>query len=498
MPIKFLFLLSFLASPLVIADEPDKKAAAETKPESTEKPSDPVTREGRVTIDGSPVAYRVVTGKLQLKKENGKPTASIFHVSYFKKDVADLSTRPVLFAFNGGPGSSAVWLHLGMLGPYRVDLPGDGTSAPIPPAGLIENPFSILDRADLVFVDPVSTGYSRVEKAGKPKDFHGVQEDIESIGDFVRRWITENDRWDSPKYLLGESYGGIRVAGVAEHLQSRYGMSLNGVVLLSSLLDFRTLRGSHGDDLAHLTFLPTFTAVAHYHGHLEGDAEKLIAEARQFAFGPYATALLKGNTLSAENRQQLALRLAELTSIDPQVFLDADLRLSPSQFRSELLKEKNRVIGRFDARVSWPAKKHNPSHASYDPSYSLAYGAYSTAMLTYLSQSLGWKEHSPYEILTGNVHPWNWGHGNRIVNLTKSLEAALQHNPHLRVLIMKGNTDLATPGDAITYSINQILGNSESLTERISYADYQGGHMFYFNPPDLKKSRDDLLEFISP
>ena len=491
-----LLLLAYVISPLALSAENEPKPDESKKTKQTTA-SDPITREHRITIDNQPIDYRVVTGKLQLKKADDKPTASIFHVSYFKKDVADLSKRPVLFAFNGGPGSSAVWLHLGMLGPYRVELPGDGTTAPEPPARLIENPHSILDHADLVFVDPVSTGYSRIEDAGKPKQFHGVKEDIQSISDFVRRWITEHDRWDSPKYLLGESYGGIRVAGVAQHIQSNYGMSLNGVVLLSSLLDFRTLRSGHGDDLPNLTFLPAFTSVAHYHGRLKGDAKKLVAEAREFAFGPYATALLKGNTLAADEREKIAERLAELTAIDAQTYLDHDLRLSPSVFRSELLNDENKVLGRFDARVAWPAKNHNPSYASYDPSYSLAYGAYSTAMLTYLSQSLGWKEDSPYEILTRNVHPWNWGRGNQIVNVTDSLESALRHNPHLRVLVMRGDTDLATPGDAITYSINQIPGHSEPLTQRISYADYHGGHMFYFNPPDLEKSRTDLIEFIS-
>ncbi len=236
-------------------------------------------------IGGKKISYKVTTGKLQLKKDDGKVSASIFHVSYERTDTKELADRPVMFAFNGGPGSSAVWLHVGVLGPKILKLSGDGTSAPEPPVRMTDNPLSILDVCDLVFIDPVSTGYSRAENDTKPGDFHGLNEDIESVGDFIRRWITEHDRWASPKYLLGESYGGIRAAGLSQHLQSRYGMSLNGVVLLSSLLDFATLQPSEGNDLAYLVFLPSFAGTAHFHGKIKGDRDALIRESTEFAFG---------------------------------------------------------------------------------------------------------------------------------------------------------------------------------------------------------------------
>lgn len=491
-------LFALALSPLIPAAENPQPKDDKKIEQKAKEPAPPVTREGSVTIDGKVIDYEVTTAKLVLKKEDDTPRASIFHVSYIKKDVKDRSQRPVMFAFNGGPGSSAVWLHLGMLGPYRVDLPGDGTDAPEPPARLITNEFSILDVADLVFVDPVSTGYSRTEKGAKPADFHGVNEDVDSIADFVRRWVSENDRWSSPKYLLGESYGGIRVAGLSQKLQSRYGMSLNGVVLLSSLLDFRTLRGSEGDGLMNAVFLPTYTAVALHHGKLAGDAKTLIENSREFAFGEYSTALLKGTQLDEQTKASLAKRLSDLTSIAPETFLDLNLRMAPSRFRAELLASEEKVVGRFDGRVAWHAHQGSSNYPEYDPSFSLAFGAYSTAMLSYITEHLGWEEHSPYEILTGKVHPWNWSANNSIVNLTGSLAGAMRDNPHLRILVMKGACDLATPPDGIDYSIRQMVDLSTEAMSRISHVEYDAGHMFYLNPPDLKKSRQDLVDFIEP
>lgn len=473
--------------------KPDKPA-----PEKTAGPSKPpVTREGSVEIDGKTIDYTVTSALLDLKKPDGSPRASVFHVSYLRKDVVDPSTRPVMFAFNGGPGSSAVWLHLGMLGPYRLALPGTGVEAPAPPTRLVGNEFSILDVADLVFVDPVSTGYSRVGEKAKPAEFHGLKGDVESLGDFIRRWITEHGRWGSPKYLLGESYGGVRVAGLADHLQSRYGMSLNGVVLLSSLLDFRTLRHTGSDPLGFAVFLPAFTAVAHHHGVLQGDRDALVAEATDFAFGDYTIALLKGNALAEAEKQRLARRMSALTGIPAARLAELELRLDPGRFRAELLKDQGKVLGRFDARVAWPSADPERDYATYDPSYSLAYGAFATAMLTYLGDQLGWHEDSPYEILTGKVHPWDWDAENRIVDVTDRLESAMIDNPHLRVLVMKAHCDLATPPAGIDYSLRQMTKAPDSLLSRISHTIYEAGHMFYTNPPDHRKSRHDLVEFIA-
>ncbi len=469
-----------------------------TEPKSPDKKFKPLELEGKITIEGKEIPYKAIADRITLKNDEGKERASIFHVTYLRTGTTDPSTRPVMFCFNGGPGSSAVWLHLGVLGPKRVELPGDGTTAPAPPAKLIDNPYSILDVCDLVFVDPVSTGFSRAEKDAKPGDFHGVDEDIESVGDFVRRWVTENKRWSSPKYLLGESYGGIRVAGLSQHLQSRFGMSLNGVVMLSSLLDFRTLQGSQGSDLSYQVFLSAFTGTAHHHGKIKGDRDKLVAEARDFAFGEYGSALIKGNDIAEADLKRLSAKLAQLTGISADLWEKNQLRIDPTQFRAELLREEGKVLGRFDARVAWDATSKTALQPDYDPSYALAYGVFATAMLDFLGRGLKSNEEQPYEILTGKVQPWRWNANNQIVNLSGRLSSAMRDNPHLRVLVMGGYTDLATPPDGIAYSMRHLLNLPAGARDNIQYTFYDGGHMFYLNPPDLVKTRTDLVKFLQP
>jgi carboxypeptidase C (cathepsin A) len=490
----------FICLQMIASAAPDVEKSAETPPKDKEapvaKPVDPVTREFSVTIDGKKVPYKVTTGKIQLKDDEGKPRAGIFSVSYERTDIKDATTRPVMFAFNGGPGSSAVWLHIGVLGPKIIKLPGDGTEPPFPPVRVTDNPLSILDVCDLVFVDPVSTGYSRAEKDVKPADFHGLDDDIASVGDFIRRWITEHDRWASPKFILGESYGGIRAAGLASHLQSRYGMSLNGVVLLSSLLDFSTLQPAQGNDLAYQVFLPVLTGVAHFHGKIEGDRDRLVKECTEFAFGDYAAALLKGNSLDQGAREKTAGQLAKFTGIDAATWLARDLRLDSTFFRSELLRKEGKVIGRFDGRVAWDATDKAAQSPGYDPSYSLAFGAFSTAMLDYLGRELSYKEDQPYEILTGKVQPWRWDASNEVVNVSDRLATAMRDNPRLRVLVMGGHTDLATPPEGVAYSVRHMLNLPENVRKNISTTFYDGGHMFYLNPPDLVKSRTDIVDFI--
>lgn len=491
-------ILPYLLVPAVLAGEPSdsgKPSESGKKESPAPEAKAPVVREAQVVIDGKTIPYKSTTGKIQLKTEDGKVKASVFHVTYERTDVKDVSTRPVMFAFNGGPGSSAVWLHIGVLGPRILNLPGDGTTAPVPPARVRDNPSSLLDVCDLVFVDPVSTGYSRTEKDGKPSEFHGLNEDVESVGDFIRRWVGEHGRWSSPKYLLGESYGGVRVAGLSRHLQSRFGMNLNGVVLMSSLLDFGTLDSSAGSDLGYLTFLPSFTGVAHFHGKIKGDRDKLIDESREFAFGPYAAALLKGNTLDDRTRDETAATLARLTGIAASIWQDRNLRMDASVFRAELLRAEGKVIGRFDARVAWETADKTAASVGFDPSYSLAYGAFTSAMMDYLSEQLGYKEEIPYEIIA-SVGPWNWSSQNQIVNVSDRLSDAMRQNPHLRVLVMGGRTDLATPPAGIEYSLNHMLDLPAGARERISKTAYDAGHMFYLNAPDLVKCRKDLVDFI--
>lgn len=472
----------------------DDGGQQDEQPEQKSKDAEPKTvkKEGSVTIDGKKIDYTVTTSRLVIKHDDGTPRASIFNVAYTKNGVDDVSKRPVLFAFNGGPGSSAVWLHLGALGPKIVPTSPDGTKPLAPPIKVKDNPQSILDVADLVFIDPVSTGYSRSED--KEENFHGVEQDIRSVGDFIRRWVTENKRWASPKYLLGESYGGVRAAGLAWELQSQYGMSLNGVVLLSSLMDFRTLRPSDGNDLAYIAFLPAMTAVAHYHGKLKGDRDALVKRAQEFANGPYATALLKGYTLDKAEKEKIAKELSALTSLPVPLILRYDLRIYPARFRKELLRDQGKVLGRFDARAAWSVYEKASDMPHYDPSFAVAKGAFSTAMLDYLANGLGWMDERPYEILA-HVGPWDWGKKNNIVNMSPRLAVAMRDNPHLRVLVQCGHADLATPAGGVLHSIAHMK-LPEEQRNNLSVQWYEAGHMFYLNEPDLKKMRKDLVEFI--
>lgn len=483
-----LSLFPFLLITLLPADESAKR------PKDDQPQTQKATKQDVVTIDGQKIDYRVTASTLNLKSEKDEDRASIFHVSYERIGMPNRHQRPVVFAFNGGPGSSSVWLHMGALGPRIVPTTPDGTKTLPPPVTVKENPFSILDLADLVFIDPVSTGYSRAEGKTNPNEFHGVQADITSVGDFIRRWTTENDRWASPKFLLGESYGGIRATGLASHLQSTYGMSLNGIVLLSSLIDFRTLSSSNADDLTYAIYLPALTATAHYHQKIAGKRDELVKEARSYAFGPYSQALLKGAAIPADEKEAVAAKLATFTGLPASLFLETNLRLSSTRFRKELLRDEKKVLGRFDARLAWPATDEASNFPSYDPSYSVALGAFSTAVNDYFSRDLEWEGHQPYKILTGLS--WNWGTDRRSVNMAGRLENALIENPDLKVLIMCGHTDLATPPSNIQYSIDHLFGIPAERRQAIQFTWYEAGHMFYLNQPDLEKMRKDLVDFI--
>lgn len=503
LPYKMKFLFSFFILFPLLAQSAFSEKPADQAPEPADKPmakevkspSEPITKQSSVIIAGNEVEYEATTGKTVLRDDKDKPIASIFYTSYIRTNVESGVPRPVMFAFNGGPGSSSVWLHLGMLGPRRIEFNKDGTKALVPPARLIDNEFSILDKCDLVFIDPVSTGYSRAAKETSEKEFHGLDSDVEAVGDFIRIWLTENKRWSSPKYLCGESYGGIRAAGLSEHLQSRFGMHLNGVILLSALLDFRTLLEAEGSQLSYQIYLPAFAVTAHYHGKVSGNRDNLLKRAKQYAYNEYGTALVRGVELDEEELMKVAVELSSLTSIPADVWKREKLRLSPSEFRAELLRSEGKVIGRFDARVARPAPDAAADRAEYDPSFTLAIGAFSTAMLAYLSEELSWIEDQPYEVLN-SVWPWDYGSGNRIVNMTGVLSQAMRDNPHLRVLVMGAYTDLATPPEGVEYSFRQAMKLTPDARKNVTFRYYEAGHMFYMNVPDLKKAREDLLEFV--
>lgn len=452
-----------------------------------------ITKDGLVVIGGQEIQYSVTAAKLRLTNAKGEDRASIFHFSYLRKNVGDVDKRPVLFAFNGGPGSSSVWLHLGGLGPKIVPNSKDGTADLLPNLRLKDNPCSILDKVDLVFVDPVSTGYSEIGKDAKTEDFHGVYKDIEACSDFIRQWVGEHGRWSSPKYILGESYGGLRAAGMANHLQTRYGMGLNGVILLSGVLDYATTRNDEGHDLGYLCALPSLVATAHHHGVVKGNRDDLLEKCDEF-MDVYAGALMRGDALDDSDRQEIACRISDLIGLPKQTVLDADLRVSPLLFRKELLKVQGKLLGRFDGRVAWSDVNPPGSLPEFDPSASRIKGAFTSCMMGYLTEEIGWKTQRVYEV-SANVQPWDWVFTNRYVNMGPRLASAMKHNPRLKVLVQCGYSDLATPFSGMVHSINH-LDIPKSLRGNIEFAWYDAGHMFYLNEPDMKKCRTDLVKFF--
>lgn len=441
--------------------------------------------------------------------EDLKSEATVFYVAYTKnlepdpedEDFDEIgkkagsqakTRRPIAFCFNGGPGSSAVWLHMGGLGPKRVHLGDDGKQLPAPPFRLKDNAASILDVTDLVFIDPVSTGYSRPIEKGKGKEFHGFDGDLKSVGEAVRLYVHRNGRWLSPKYLIGESYGALRVSGLAQTLQNRYGMYLNGLVLVSGVLDFKTL---WGDDLAYVCFLPALAEVAAYHEKLDPELTKDMAAFREeiatFAKGDYATAILQGAKLDADKRKEIITKLAKYTSIDAELIDHHNLRIDPGFFRRELLKDQSQEVGRFDARVVGPARSE-----SGDPSYDVVYGPFASTVKHYISQDLAFKSDSIYEILTRKVHPWDYSKfEGRFVTATPHLAEAMAKNPYLKVMVNCGYQDLATPPFAIQHSLDQ-LNIDPKLQENIEYTYYEGGHMMYTIEESNTEWNNDIRDFI--
>ncbi|MFH1068497.1 MAG: peptidase S10 [Candidatus Glassbacteria bacterium] len=474
-------------------------AAKEPPAELTREVSS-VTRHS-VTISGKKIDYSATAGTIMLREEDGTPKASVFYIAYTRDGVTDLSKRPLSFSFNGGPGSSSVWLHLGLLGPRRVQLEEDG-SAPPPPYHLVDNSFSLLDATDLVFIDPVSTGFSRAVSEEDPGQFHGVEEDIESVGKFIRLYTTRNKRWVSPKFLIGESYGTTRAAGLSGHLQEELGLYLNGIILVSAVLDFQTIRFNTGNDLPYVLFLPSYTATAWYHRRLpaelqEGGLAAALEEAERFAGGDYRRVLFEGSALSAEEKARVADNLARLTGLGRDYVKRADLRISMPRFGKELLRDRDRTMGRYDSRFTGIDRDGAGETPDYDPSYASVHGAFTAAFNQYVRAELAFESDLPYEILTGRVHPWNFGNWeNRYVNVAETLRSAMTQNPHLKVFVANGYYDLATPFFATQYTFDH-LGLDRSLRGNVSLGYYEAGHMMYIESKSLAKLKLDLAAFIS-
>lgn len=454
------------------------------------------TTTGQVKIGGKTIAYTATAGRMPLKDEDGKTKASMFFVAYTV--AGDRAKRPVTFCFNGGPGSSSVWLHLGMVGPKRIPM-HDDASVPKPPYKLIANTFSMLDKSDLVFIDPVSTGYSRPEKGENKSQFHGYDEDITSVGQFIHQYVTEYRRWSSPKFLLGESYGTTRAAGLSGHLQDRYKMYLNGIVMISSVIDFQTIRFSGKNELPYVLFLPTYTATAWYHKRLAPDLQKDLGKTlkavEKFALGEYTTALMKGDALTAAERKSVVGKLAKYTGLSEEYVEQTNLRIQIFRFTKELLRDQRRTAGRLDSRFKGIDRDAAGDSFEYDPSHSAIDGPFGGTMNDYVRSVLKFESPLPYEILTGRVQPWNYKKfTNRYVDASETLREAMTKNPHLKVFVANGYYDLATPYFASVYSYNH-LGLDPKLKKNITMSYFMSGHMMYIHEPSLKKLKTDLDRF---
>ena len=473
-------------------------AKKEEPKKDDEKKDVPVVTEGTVLVGGKEIRYRATAGMLPIVGKDNKPAAQVFYIAYTLTNKIDAGVRPVTFCFNGGPGSSSVWLHLGSYGPKRVEFPGDGTTPPRPPGRLVSNEYSLLDVTDLVFIDPVSTGYSRPELPDKAPDFYGQHNDIQTVAEFIRLYTTREKRWRSPKFLSGESYGVFRACGLANYLQSRFSLYINGLVLVSGVIDFETLGGDGLTQTSYLCFLPTMTATAHYHQKLppdlQADFKKAIAESRDFAEHDYFRALSLGAALPEAERQAAILKLVRLTGLPPAYVSDHELRIRPFEFRKQLLKAEGKIIGRFDARVVSMDGNAAEATPEFDPSEVAVRGVFSSAMNGYVREDLKFEKDMPYEILTG-VGPWNWSRDTGYPSTASDLAAAMKQNPHLKVLVQCAWRDLARPPDGIQLSLRQ-LGLPKPIQGNIRIEEYEAGHMLYLNPADLKKSATDIKDFF--
>lgn len=478
--------------------EPENKEEKkpDTYPLDTE--AEPIVTEHKIEIPGGTLGYTVTTGMMPIKSATGEVEAGIFFMAYTKKGVKDPSTRPLMFSFNGGPGSSSVWLHLGAVGPKRVEMMNDG-ELPAAPYKLVDNPDTWLADCDLVFIDPVGTGFSRPANKELGKKFWGLKGDIESVGEFIRLYLTRYERWASPLFLVGESYGTTRAAGLSGHLIEK-GIAFNGIVLVSSILNFLTARYFRGNDLPYVLFLPSFTATAWYHkrlgAELQQDLARTLAEVEEFAIGDYATALAKGSKLQGDERKAVLDKLNRLTGLSPEFLENTDLRIEIHAFCKELLRGRKQTVGRLDSRITGVDDNGVAEHPEFDPSMTAIRPPYTAMFNDYVRRQLGYKTDAPYHILGGGIdNPWEWGEpGAALPDTSDDLRQGFSKNPHMKVYIASGFYDLATPYFATKYTLNHA--GLEPFMGNVSEGFYEAGHMMYTHGESLRKLRGEVGKFI--
>jgi carboxypeptidase C (cathepsin A) len=476
----------------------NSRPAATSTPEAKPEDQPPVVQKHSVNIGGRNISYTTTTGFLPIRNgQTGEVEARIFFMAYTMDNPP--AKRPLMFSFNGGPGSSSVWLHLGALGPKRVKMLDDGMMPP-PPYEMVTNEHTWFTETDLVFIDPVGTGYSRASRPELASKFFSVNGDIDSIAEFIRLYMGRYERWHSPIFLVGESYGTARAAGLADVLFEK-GVGINGIALVSAVMSFQTVRFAEGNDLPLKLIFPSYAATAWYHKKLSPELQRkplkdVLAEAETFAIGPLATAFLKGDRMTESERREVVSGFSRLSGLSERFITENNLRIDLQEFLKELMRDQRKMVGRLDSRFTGIDRAPAGNAPDFDPSMTAIRPPYTSVFNDYVRKELGFKSDTDYFILGGGItSPWNWNVNNGYTDTSLALNTAMRKNPYMKVFIASGYYDMATPYFAADYNIAAMNLDPE-LRRNISFSYYESGHMMYIEIGSLKKIKDDIQSFI--